>query len=47
VFSSALAFYDGYRREWLYANLIQAQRDRFGAHGYERFDRPESFHSEW
>jgi 6-phosphogluconate dehydrogenase len=47
--SSALAFYDGYRRERLPANLIQAQRDYFGAHTYERVDRPrgEFFHTNW
>jgi 6-phosphogluconate dehydrogenase len=49
AYSSALAFYDGYRSQRLPANLIQAQRDLFGAHTYERVDRPrgESFHSEW
>ncbi len=47
--SSALAFYDGYRSERLPANLLQAQRDYFGAHTYERVDRPrgEFFHTEW
>jgi 6-phosphogluconate dehydrogenase len=47
--SSALAFYDGYRRGWLPANLIQAQRDYFGAHTYERVDRPrgQCFHTDW
>ncbi|MBN1977075.1 MAG: decarboxylating NADP(+)-dependent phosphogluconate dehydrogenase [Anaerolineae bacterium] len=47
--SSALAFYDGYRRERLPANLLQAQRDYFGAHTYERIDRPrkEFFHTDW
>jgi 6-phosphogluconate dehydrogenase len=47
--SSALAFYDGYRRERLPANLIQAQRDYFGAHTYERVDRPrgEFYHTNW
>jgi len=47
--SSALAFYDGYRRERLPANLVQAQRDYFGAHTYERVDRPrgEFFHTNW
>jgi 6-phosphogluconate dehydrogenase len=46
---SALAFYDAYRRERLPANLIQAQRDFFGAHGYQRLDRPESerFTTRW
>lgn len=49
AFSAALSFYDGYRSTWLPANLIQALRDRFGEHGYERIDRPrgERFHSEW
>jgi 6-phosphogluconate dehydrogenase len=47
--SSALSFYDGYRREWLPANLVQAQRDYFGAHTYERVDKPrgEFFHTNW
>lgn len=47
--SSALVFYDGYRRAWLPANLLQAQRDYFGAHTYERVDRPrgEFFHTDW
>jgi 6-phosphogluconate dehydrogenase len=47
--SSALAFYDGYRNERLPANLLQAQRDYFGAHTYERVDRPrgEFFHTNW
>jgi 6-phosphogluconate dehydrogenase len=47
--SSALAFYDGYRRERLPANLLQAQRDYFGAHTYERVDRPRGqfFHTNW
>ncbi|HXB12751.1 MAG TPA: NADP-dependent phosphogluconate dehydrogenase, partial [Bacteroidia bacterium] len=44
---SSLAYYDGYRRAWLPANLIQAQRDYFGAHTYERTDREGSFHTEW
>jgi len=49
AFSSALSFYDGYRRAQLPANLLQAQRDYFGAHTFERTDRPrgEYFHSEW
>ena len=47
--SSALAFFDGYRRERLPANLLQAQRDYFGAHTYERLDTPrgEFFHTDW
>jgi 6-phosphogluconate dehydrogenase len=47
AFSSAIAYYDSYRSERLGANLIQAQRDYFGAHTYERIDRPGSFHTEW
>ena len=47
--SSALAFYDGYRSARLPANLLQAQRDYFGAHTYERVDKPrgEFFHTNW
>jgi 6-phosphogluconate dehydrogenase len=47
--SSALAYYDGYRSERLPANLLQAQRDYFGAHTYERVDRErgEFFHTNW
>ncbi len=47
--TSALTFYDGYRSASLSANLIQAQRDYFGAHTYERVDRPsgEQFHTDW
>jgi 6-phosphogluconate dehydrogenase len=47
--SSALSYYDGYRCERLPANLLQAQRDYFGAHTYERTDRPrgEFFHTNW
>jgi 6-phosphogluconate dehydrogenase len=49
AFSSALAYYDGYRTERLPANLLQAQRDYFGAHTYERIDKPrgEFFHTDW
>ena len=49
AFSSALAYYDGYRSERLPANILQAQRDYFGAHTYERTDRPrgEFFHTNW
>jgi 6-phosphogluconate dehydrogenase len=49
AFSSALAYYDGYRSARLPANLLQAQRDFFGAHSYERVDRPrgEYFHTDW
>jgi 6-phosphogluconate dehydrogenase len=47
--SSALAFFDGYRHERLPANLLQAQRDYFGAHTYQRVDRPrgEYYHTNW
>jgi 6-phosphogluconate dehydrogenase len=49
TFSSALSFYDGYRSKRLPANLLQAQRDYFGAHTYERLDKPrgEFFHTNW
>jgi 6-phosphogluconate dehydrogenase len=47
AFSAALAYYDGYRRERLPANLLQAQRDYFGAHTFERIDRSGTFHAEW
>jgi 6-phosphogluconate dehydrogenase len=49
AFSAALAYYDGYRTARLPANLLQAQRDYFGAHTYERIDRPagEFFHTNW
>ena len=49
TFATALAFYDGYRTERLPANLLQAQRDFFGAHTYERVDKPrgEFFHTNW
>ena len=47
--SAALAYYDGYRCPHLPANLLQAQRDYFGAHTYERIDKPrgEFFHTNW
>ncbi len=49
AFSSALAYFDGYRSANLPANLLQAQRDYFGAHTYERVDKPRGqfFHTEW
>jgi 6-phosphogluconate dehydrogenase len=49
AFASALTYYDGYRNPRLPANLLQAQRDYFGAHTYERIDRPrgEFFHTNW
>ena len=47
AFMSALAYYDAYRSPRLPANLLQAQRDYFGAHTYERVDRPGKFHTKW
>ena len=49
AFSAALSYYDSYRQERLPANLLQAQRDYFGAHTYERVDKPagQFFHTEW
>lgn len=49
AFSSALAYYDGYRSARLPTNILQAQRDYFGAHTYERIDKPrgEFFHTNW
>ncbi len=49
AFATALCYYDGYRSERLPANLLQAQRDYFGAHTYERIDKPrgEFFHTNW
>ncbi|GAG87215.1 unnamed protein product, partial [marine sediment metagenome] len=49
AFTTALCYYDGYRSERLPANLLQAQRDYFGAHTYERIDKPrgEFFHTNW
>ncbi|MFD4706660.1 NADP-dependent phosphogluconate dehydrogenase [Gottfriedia sp. NPDC058432] len=46
-FSAALAYFDSYRTETLPANLIQAQRDYFGAHTYERIDKEGKFHTQW
>jgi 6-phosphogluconate dehydrogenase len=46
-FMAALAYFDGYRSAWLPANLIQAQRDYFGAHTYERVDAKGVFHTHW
>ena len=47
--ASALTYFDGYRTQRLSANLLQAQRDYFGAHTYERLDAPrgEFFHTDW
>jgi 6-phosphogluconate dehydrogenase len=49
AFTAALSYFDGYRSERLPANLLQAQRDYFGAHTYERIDKPrgEFFHTNW
>jgi 6-phosphogluconate dehydrogenase len=47
AFMAALAYYDSYRSARLPANLLQAQRDYFGSHTYQRTDRPGTFHSEW
>src|SRR5260221_9939873 len=47
AFSASLAYYDSYRSERLPANLIQAQRDYFGAHTYGRIDKAGGFHSSW
>src|SRR5699024_236913 len=47
AFQSAISYFDSYRSERLSANLIQAQRDYFGAHTYERVDREGKFHTEW
>jgi len=49
AFSSAISYFDSYRSENLPANLLQAQRDYFGAHTYERVDKPrgEFFHTNW
>jgi 6-phosphogluconate dehydrogenase len=47
AFASALSYYDSYRSATLPANLIQAQRDYFGAHTYQRVDREGVFHTEW
>ena len=47
AFMSALSYYDGYRSETLPANLLQAQRDYFGAHTYQRIDQDGKFHTQW
>jgi 6-phosphogluconate dehydrogenase len=47
AFASAIAYYDSYRSESLPANLVQAQRDFFGAHTFERIDKEGSFHADW
>lgn len=47
AFMTALSYYDGFRQARLPANLLQAQRDYFGAHTYQRTDKPDTFHTEW
>ena len=47
AFMSALSYYDAYRSARLPANLLQAQRDYFGAHTYQRTDKPGKFHTRW
>jgi 6-phosphogluconate dehydrogenase len=47
AFSASLGYFDSYRSARLPANLLQAQRDFFGAHTYERVDKPGVFHTEW
>ncbi len=47
AFSTALSYFDSYRLARLPANLLQAQRDYFGAHTYQRTDRPGTFHTDW
>ena len=44
---ASLGYFDSYRSAWLPANLIQAQRDYFGSHTYERIDAKGAFHTEW
>jgi 6-phosphogluconate dehydrogenase len=47
AFATAISYYDGYRQDRLPANLLQSQRDYFGAHTYQRVDKPGVFHSDW
>ncbi len=47
AFMASLSYLDSYRSPWLPANLIQAQRDYFGAHTYERVDAKGTFHTDW
>jgi 6-phosphogluconate dehydrogenase len=47
AFAASLNYFDSYRRERLPQNLTQAQRDYFGAHTYNRTDKPGAFHTEW
>jgi 6-phosphogluconate dehydrogenase len=46
-FYACNSYFESYHSAWLPANLIQAQRDFFGAHGYQRIDKEGNFHSEW
>jgi len=46
-FAASIAYFDGYRSQWLPANLIEAQRDYFGAHTYDRIDEKGKFHTHW
>ena len=45
--ASALSYVDAYRTDRLWANMIEAQRDLFGAHGFGRLDKPGRFHAQW
>jgi 6-phosphogluconate dehydrogenase len=47
AFSASLGYFDSYRQARLPSNLLQAQRDFFGAHTYERVDKPGVFHTDW
>jgi 6-phosphogluconate dehydrogenase len=47
AFSASLSYFDAFSTQRLSTNLLQAQRDYFGAHGYERIDKPGNFHSDW
>lgn len=47
AFASALSYYDSYRTPFIWANMIQAQRDYFGAHTYQRTDKPGVYHTDW
>ena len=47
AFMASLGYFDGYRSEWMPTNVIQAERDYFGAHTYERIDEKGTFHTNW
>ena len=47
AFMASLSYFDGYRSGWMPANVIQAERDYFGAHTYERIDEKGTFHTNW